>query len=93
MATPELKAALNQSEPKPLNLNALFADIADEQPHEQLVDQLTQNLGQISKKLMVEVVNQLQVVVQQLQVDQLQVVVQQQLQWMKVLLWKMIKQV
>ena len=51
MATPELKAALNQSEPKPLNLNALFADIADEQPHEQLVDQLTQNLGQINKKM------------------------------------------
>ena len=51
MATPELKAALNQSEPKPLNLSSLFADIADEQPHEQLVDQLTQNLGQISKKI------------------------------------------
>ena len=51
MATPELKAALNQSEPKPLNLNALFADIADEQPHEQLVEQLTQNLGEINKKV------------------------------------------
>ena len=51
MATPELKAALNQSEPKPLNLSSLFADVVDAQPHEQLAEQLSQNLGQISKQM------------------------------------------
>ena len=51
MVSPELKSVLNESEPKPLNLASLFSDVADAQPHEQLAEQLTQNLGQISKAM------------------------------------------
>ena len=51
MVSPELKSILNESEPKPLNLARLFSGVADAQPHEQLTEQLTQNLGQISKAI------------------------------------------
>ena len=51
MVSPELKAAPNQSESKPLNLANLFAGVVYAQPHDQLTEQLTQHLGQINKHM------------------------------------------
>ena len=51
ISSPQLKSVLNQSEPKPLKLADVFADVVDAQPHEQLTEQSTRNIGQINKQL------------------------------------------
>jgi len=47
MVSPQLNPILEASEPKPLNLTSLFTDVATH-PHEELTEQVTQNLGRIN---------------------------------------------